>query len=148
VQPFRFRLQRVLEWQQKICDTEEEQLKLERAQLGQVRQHMESLEGRTASIEQEFLSQASLSSSDVKAFAEFRTSTVRSRQVLLGEEKKQEAAVAAQLEKYLNERRRLETLEKLKSRALQEHTLEETRELEALGLESYLSAFTTRRSTE
>jgi flagellar export protein FliJ len=146
VQSFHFRLQRVLDWQQKVCQAEEEKLRLRMLDLARCREKLAKLSARSIAMEQEFLEQRAMIPPDLKAFAEFRRSTVKERRELVREQEKKEALAAEQRQKLLSERRKLQVFEKLRERALSEHTLAADRELEALGLESYLSAFIKRRS--
>jgi flagellar export protein FliJ len=146
VQSFRFRLQRVLDWQQKVCQAEEEKLRLRMLDLAHCKEKLARLAARSVAMEQEFLGQRALVPPDLKAFAEFRRSTVKERRELVHEQEKKDALVAEQRQKLLAERRKLQVFEKLRERALSEHTAAADRELEALGLESYLSAFLRRRS--
>jgi hypothetical protein len=147
VQAFRFRLQRVLEWQQKVSQAEEEKLRLRLLELANCQEKLAKLAARSVAMEHEFLEQRAMVPRDLKAFAEFRRSTVKERRELLREQEKREALLAEQRQKLLSERRKLQVFEKLRQRAWSEHTAEAERELEALGLESYLSAFIRRRST-
>lgn len=146
MQSFHFRLQRVLDWQQKVCQAEEEKLRLRMLDLARCREKLAKLSARSIAMEQEFLEQRAMIPPDLKAFAEFRRSTVKERRELVREQEKKEALAAEQRQKLLSERRKLQVFEKLRERALSEHTLAADRELEALGLESYLSAFIKRRS--
>jgi len=146
VQSFHFRLQRVLDWQQKVCQAEEEKLRLRMLELALCREKLAKLSARSIAMEQEFLGQRAMIPPDLKAFAEFRRSTVKERRELVCEQEKKEALMAEQRQKLLSERRKLQVFEKLRERALSEHTAAANRELEALGLESYLSAFIKRRS--
>ena len=145
MQPFRFRLQRVLEWQQKVCQTEEEKLRLRMLEAVQCQEMLAKLAARSVAIEQEFLGLRVMAPLDLKAFAEFRRTTVKERRELVQEQRKREALVTEQRNKLIAERRKLQVFEKLRERAWTEHRAEEDRELEALGLESYLAGFIARQ---
>ena len=146
MQPFRFRLQRVLDWQKKLCQGEEEKLRLRILEVAECQEKLARLSARSVAMEQEFLGRSSMFPADLKAFAEFRRGAVRERHELVGEQKKRETVLGEQRQKLLTERRRLQVFEKLRERAWTEHRAAEDRELEALGLESYLSAFLRRHS--
>ena len=146
--PFRFRLQRVLDWQQKVCQAEEERLHLRLLDAAQCRENLAKLAARSVAMEHEFLDQRAMFPRELKAFAEFRRSTAKERLELTRELEKKDGLLAQQRQKLLAERRKLEVFERLRERAWKEHSVAADRELEALGLESYLSAFVKRRSAE
>ena len=146
MQSFRFRLQRVLDWQQKVCQAEEERLHQRLGEVAHCHEKLAKLAARSVAMEQEFLGRPAMVPPDLKAFAEFRRSTVKERRELVREQEKKEALVAEQRQKLLTERRKLHVFEKLRERAWNDYTLAADRELEALSLESYLSAFIKRRS--
>jgi flagellar export protein FliJ len=143
---FRFRLQRILDWQQRVCQMEEEQLRQGLAGVAETQEKLAQLAAKSVAIEQEFLSQPRLAPADLKALAEFRRKTVTERRLLGNEEAARQAAVTVQREKLLAEKRALQVYEKLRERAHAEYALAADRELEALGLESYLSTLARLRS--
>jgi hypothetical protein len=146
VQRFRFRLQRILEWQQRVCQMEEEQLRQRLAEAAETQEKLAQLAAGSVAIEQEFLSQPRLAPADLKALAEFRRKTVAERRVLGSEQAARQAAVTVQRDKLRAEKRTLQVYEKLRERAHVEYVLAVDRELEALGLESYLSTRSRLRS--
>jgi flagellar export protein FliJ len=143
---FRFRLQRVLDWQQKVCQAEEEKLRMRLLEVAYCQEKLAQLAAQSVAMEHEFLDQPAMLPRDLKAFAEFRRNTVKERRELLGEQQKRETLLAEQRQRLLSERRRLQVFEKLRERAWSAHTAAADRELEALGLESYLAALIKRRS--
>jgi len=145
MQQFRFRLQRVLQWQERVCRLEEEKLRQSTALASQTEEKLAQLAAQRVAIEQEFSTQAVLAPADLQALGEFRRKAVAVREALEREQKARLAAVAVQREKLIAERRKMEIIEKLRERALQEHTRAADREAEALSHESYLAAWTTRR---
>lgn len=143
---FRFRLQRILDWQQRVCQMEEEQLRQRLAEAAGTQEKLAQLSAKSVAIEEEFFNQPRLAPADLKALAEFRRKTVSERRLLGSEQAAQQAAVTAQRDKLRAEKRTLQVYEKLRERAHAEYTLAADRELEALGLESYLSTLTRLRS--
>ena len=146
MQRFRFRLQRILDWQQRVCQMEEEQLRQRLAEAAETQEKLAQLAAGSVAIEQEFLSQPRLAPADLKALAEFRRKTVAERRVLGSEQAARQAAVTVQRDKLRAEKRTLQVYEKLRERAHAEYVLAVDRELEALGLESYLSTRSRLRS--
>ena len=144
---FGFRLQRVLDWQAKVCQAEEEKLRMRILESAQCQEQLARLTARSVAMEQEFLGRPAMFPPDLKAFAEFRRSTLRDRHELVRELEKRETTVTEQRQRLVTEKRKLQVFEKLRERAWTEHRAAEDRELEQLGLESYLSAFLRRHST-
>ena len=147
MQQFRFRLQRVLQWQERVCRLEEEKLRQSTALASQTEEKLAQLAAQRVAIEQEFSTQPILAPTDLQALGEYRRKAVTERQALELERGMRLAAVAAQRQKLIAERRKMEIIEKLRERALQEHTRAADREYEALSHESYLAAWTSRRRT-
>lgn len=147
MQQFRFRLERVLQWQQRICRLEEEKLRQAAAYAAEADEKLAGLAAQRVAIEQEFSNQATLAPADLQALGEYRRRAVVTRLSLERERETRRAALAAQREKLLAERRKMEVIEKLRERALQEHTRAADREAEALSHESYLSGWIARRRT-
>ncbi len=144
MQRFRFRLQRVLEWQQRLCDVESDKLSKCIAELARVEESLQDLEARRAAVEQAFLAEQALGPADLTALAEFRRVTVTGQLALESERQRRHEAVVAQRECFFAENRKLRILEKLRERALREHSLALDREVEALSLESYLATWAAR----
>lgn len=143
--PFRFRLQRVLQWQERICRLEEEKLRQFAAELAETGVKLARLAAERVSIEQEFAGHASLSPRDLQALAHYRRRAAQERLTLEKEREGRLAALAAQREKLLAERRKAQVIEKLRDRALQEHVRAVEREIETVSHESYLSTWIARR---
>jgi hypothetical protein len=146
VQRFRFRLQRILDWQRKVCQMEEEQLRQRLAEAAETHEKLAQLAVKSAAIEQECLNQERLAPADLKALAEFRRKTVTQRRLLGSEQAARQAAVTVQGDKLRTEKKTLQIYEKLRERGHSEYVLAADRELEALGLESYLSTLSRLRS--
>ena len=142
---FEFRLQRVLQWQQKICRLEEDQFRIRQADFSQAEQKMARHAAERAAIELEFSAPSHLAPAELAALAAFRRKSASDAQVLERERDSRLAALNAQRQKLLAARRRLEVIEKLRRRALDEYTRQADRELEALSHESYLSTWLSRR---
>lgn len=143
--PFRFRLQRVLQWQERICRLEEDKLRNCAADLAETDGKLARLAAERVSIEQEFAGHASLSPRDLQALAQYRRRAAIERLTVEQEREGRLVALAAQREKLLAERRKMQIIEKLRDRALQEHTRAVDREIETVSHESYLSTWIARR---
>ena len=143
---FQFRLQRVLQWQERVCRIEEEKLRTCLLDVAQTEDKLARLAAERVAIEQEFSSQQALAAPDLRALAAFRHKAVLDRQALEHELQSRKTVLDAQRQKLLTERRRLEVIEKLRERALQEYNRAVDKEVEALSYESYLSTWTSRAS--
>ena len=141
---FQFRLQRILQWQQRACRLEEDKLRAALAEVAETEERLARLAAERVAIEQEFSSQVALAPPDLQALAAFRHKAVLGRHALEQELQKRQALLDAQRQKLLAERRRLEVIEKLRERALEEHTRAADREVEILSHESYLSTWISR----
>jgi flagellar FliJ protein len=139
VAPFRFRLQRVLDWQSKVCRLEEENVRLCRYALAETEARMAQLRADLASIEREALSRRALQAADLAALERFRLMTQQSGRKLEAKRLEQVRELEKQLRIVQAERRRLRMIEKLRERAETEYRTEAGRELEAQALDSHLS---------
>jgi hypothetical protein len=143
---FRFRLQRVLGWQERVCRMEDERLRQRFAELAATQERLAQLALSSARVERDLLAQRQMAAADLAALAEFRKHAASMRQALARERVERGKAIAAQQEKVRAERRKLKVLEKLRERAWSEHTREEERQLETLGLETHLAMLIRQRS--
>jgi|SRR5579871_652960 len=143
---FRFRLQRVLDWQERVCRLEEEKLGQRLSELAAVEAHIARLTAGTAAIEQGFVQSSEITPSGLWALGAFRKTAVIEREKLVRNQAERQAAVAAQRERLLAEKQRLQVLEKLRERAWSAHLRENNRQLEALASESYLAKYNASKS--
>ena len=141
---FQFRLQRVLQWQERVCHIEEDKLHTCLSDVAETEEKLARLAAERIAIEQEFSSQQALAAPDLSALAAFRHKAVLHRQALEHELQSRRTILDVQRQKLLAERRRLQVIEKLRERALQEYNRAVDKEVEALSYESYLSTWTSR----
>ncbi|PWT98255.1 MAG: hypothetical protein C5B51_29615 [Terriglobia bacterium] len=144
MQRFRFRLQRILEWQQRVYQTEQERFHQCLSRCVELDHAIAQLALRSGAIEHEFASQPRIDASGLQALGEFRKQTLVERRRLRQELAANQRAVSEQRAKLLAEKRRLQILERLRERARADHQVSVDRELEALGLESFLAAKSVR----
>jgi hypothetical protein len=140
MQPFHFRLDRVLHWQRRTWHGEKDKLEQLAAALLETRGRQAQLVARSARTEREFLEEPHIAPADLKALAEFRRQQQVEEARMGREMNDRQAAVARQRERLVAERRKLEALEKLRARAWSEYQMELDKELEALALESHMAA--------
>ena len=139
MQPFRFRLERVFEWQQTVCHLEEEKTRLCRFAIAETEERIAQLKADSLATEHELLSRPAIAAADLRALAEFRLKVTQRGRALAAEKQTRAQALATQTQTLLAERHRLRLIEKLRERALDEYTLAANRELEPLALECHLS---------
>lgn len=139
MQPFRFRLERVLDWQQTVCHLEEERTRVCRFAIAETQEKLAQLKADSLATEHELLKRQAIAAADLKALAQFRLNVVKQGRALAAEMQLRIQALEKQTQKLLAERYRRRLIEKLRERALHEYTLTADRELEALALEGYLS---------
>lgn len=144
MQRFQFRLQRVLQWQQRVCRLEEDKLRTCLAEVAETEEKLAHHAAECIAIEQEFSHQPALAPPDLQALAAFRRKAATDVQLLEQQRQARQTALDTRRQKLLAERRRLHIIEKLRERALQEYTRAADRELEALSHESYLSTWISR----
>jgi hypothetical protein len=142
MQPFRFRLERVFEWQRTVCHLEEEKTRLCRFAIAETEEKLAQLKADSLATEHELFKRPAISASDLKALAEFRLKVIKQGRALAAEKQARIQALEKQTQKLLAERHRLRLIEKLRQRALAEYTLAADRELETLALECHLSKWT------
>jgi hypothetical protein len=139
MQAFRFRLQRVLDWQLKVCRIEEENVRLHRVAVADTESRMAQLRADLLSVEQEALGRSALLASELAALDRFRLMSLERARRLTAQRQEQLQQLERQLQKLMAERRRLELLGKFRERALTDYTVAAGRELEALALDNYLA---------
>ena len=142
MQPFRFRLERVFDWQQTVCRLEEEKMRLCRFAIAETEEKLAQLKAGSLATEHELFQRPALTAADLKALAEFRLKVIKQGRTLAAEKQARIQALEEQTQKLLAERHRLRLIEKLRERALGEYTRAADRELETLALESHLSKWT------
>ena len=139
MQPFRFRLQRVFDWQQTVCRLEEEKMRLCRFAIAETEEKLAQLKALSLATEHELSKRPALTAADLKALAEFRLKAIKQGRVLAAEKQARIQALDQQTQKLVAERHRLRLIEKLRERSLDAYTVAAGRELETLALESHLS---------
>ena len=142
MQPFRFRLERVFDWQQTVCRLEEEKMRLCRFAIAETEEKLAQLKAGSLATEHELFKRPALTAADLKALAEFRLKAIKQGRALAAEKQERVKALETQTQKLLAERHRLRLIEKLRERALGEYTRAADRELETLALECHLSKWT------
>jgi len=139
MQSFKFRLERVLQWQAKVCRMKEEEVNLCHLALHEAEEVVARLEITKLSAEQAMRSERALPGSELQAWERHCESLVRKARDLEAQRQALAAVLDNVISQMMAERRRLRQIEMIRHRALREHTLAADRDLETLALECHLS---------
>src|SRR5437879_425283 len=145
--PFRFRLQRVLQWQLKVCRLEEEKVRTCLSAVAESAEKLAQLQADTIGVEQELALHLVFSATELNARAQFRIQAVDGEKRLIAVKLARSRELDEQRGKLMAERHRLRLLEKLRERAVTEHRKLADQELEALALESHLCGSSSLKAT-
>ena len=144
--PFRFRLQKVLDWRQTQLELEEIKFKRQTAALADLDRARAELEAAGVKAEVQVRDWIPLAGRDLAALGSFRLSVkLKEREIAIRRAECQEK-LHAQQRVMLEARRRCRLLERLKERRFSEWELAQNRELEQLATESYLAQWSRRRA--
>jgi LPS O-antigen subunit length determinant protein (WzzB/FepE family) len=136
---FRFRLERVLQWQIKVCQLKENDVRLSVVAVSEADQRIEQLRAASMAAEQDSLNHAALTSADLTALGRFRIRVIKDREALAALKARLLETLQRHRENLTAERRRLRLLEKLRARSLDEYAFAADRESEELATECHLS---------
>jgi hypothetical protein len=137
--PFRFRLQKVLELRKTQLELEEAKFKRETAALADLDRMRAALEAAGTNAEMQVRRLASLTGSDLAALGAFRLQVKAQQAEIARLRMERVALVAAQQKAMLEARRRCRLLERLKERRLDEWQAAANKELDELAAESYIA---------
>ena len=141
MKPFRFSLDRVLEFQAAQLRAEEVKLQILNEEAATLRRTSESLDQSRASEEDKVRNATVLNGSDLQSLELYRRQIQIQKQRLRDRLADVAKRLEAQREQLLKVRRKHRLLEKLKERRLQEWTIESSKELEQIASESHLARF-------
>ena len=136
--PFRFRLEKVLEWQQARSDLEESKLKQLNATLEKLIQSLAMLRATRTAAELEVRALDTLRGADLAALSSYRTYLEHCESSLIREHDSCRQRRDQQRDIWAETHRRLRLLEKLKARRLAAFEFESNRELEKVAAELFL----------
>jgi flagellar export protein FliJ len=143
---FRFRLQRVLEWQRTQCGLAENRLKQLYGELGRAEAAVEQLRAQRTAADIEVLSAKNISLVELAALAAYRAHTRKTELVLVQKRTECETRLSAQRQVCTEEQRQRKLLEKLYERRRSAFDREVDREMEGLAGELFLARWATKDS--
>ncbi len=136
---FNFPLERVRRWRSEQANVEELKLEQLRNRVAKLGDEMRELAVERARSQQEVLAQPLIDSFELESLDAFRLHAAAKIRDLETQQRQCEGQVAEQRGRYVEARRSLELLERLKHRAFEKWQIESDREQEALAAESYLA---------
>ena len=148
MQRFRFRLERVLQWQMKVCELKENDVRLSLLAISNADQRIAQLREESLAAEHDALDHPALTSADLVALARFRIRVIRDHERLAALKLGLVQTLKQQRDMLTAERRRLRLLEKLRARSLEEYAYEANRESEELATECHLSKWVSQAFLE
>jgi hypothetical protein len=146
MRPFRFRLDRVRAWQSMQARTEEEKLRAALADVARQDQRIDEFRASRGAAEAEICARPVLNAAELRGWAGFRRGMVKCEKDLLSERAAARTAADRQRDEFLNARRRLELIDKIRGRELAAWQAASDREIEEIAQESHLNAQHRERS--
>ena len=143
---FRFRLERLFQWQQAQRELQEARLKQAFAALDLANSEVAQLKAARVAADLEVLGADELEGRDLAALSEYRLRLAREEQLLLRKLEHCQKHLHEQRARWIEIERRCRLLEKLKMRRLAEFEYDADRALENLAAESHLALRRTRRA--
>jgi len=137
--PFRFSLDKVLEWRRMQLELEENQFKQQLAAMAALDRARAELEAAGIRAEVQVREWRPVAGADLAALGSFRLRTRKMEEELEVRRAECRRKLAGQQAAMLEARRRFRLLERLKERRLAEWQRASNRELEELASESYLA---------
>jgi hypothetical protein len=138
---FQFRLAKVLDWYRERCRLEENRLRVFAELAARAESEIERHRKEVQAHQSELLQSKNLHAFELAALGLF-CRQAKKREARLSEQwENSKRSLESQRKVVLAAQQRLQLLEKLHDRRLEEHRYQESRELEELASESYLAAF-------
>ena len=139
MQQFRFRMERVHQWQLKMCQIAEDRVRAGMLAVSETDDKLTGLLSARSATEKEFTTLAALAAADLWALARFRAKITENMRALQQEKEARLAVVNEERKRLRAERYRLRILERIRERDLQDYTRASDRAADQLALDSYLS---------
>ena len=139
--PFQFRLARVLDWYQERCRLEENRLRVLAELAARAEAEIEFHRKEVLAHQMELLRSQNLHAFELAALGSFCRRAKKREAQLFEDCKNSKGSLENQRKVVVAAQQRLQLIEKLRARRLEEHRYQEARELEELASESYLAAF-------
>ena len=139
--PFRFRLEQVLEWEQKNLDREKKLTAERHRLLAEVLEALARLHAEQLMIERDWFERKTIPGSDAASLGRYRLGVRKAERILIAERERRECDLNNQRAQMLEVRRKLRILENLRDRKHREYTYVVERELEQVAAESHLATW-------
>ncbi len=135
MQRFRFRLERIFRWQERVCALKEEDVRLGLQAVSKTDGQIAQIKAFGAAVDQDLRLRPALTGADLMALGQFRARVAKDESRLEVLRAGQLQAVDRQRAELIAERRRFRLLEKLREKALAEYAASAERETEVLAME-------------
>ena len=145
---FRFRLQRVLDWQLEQCELIENRVKSFCVELAHIQARIAGAQADLVAAEEQVLSAHRLDGASLNGLAAYRIRLRKRTDSLNTERKGCELRLAEQRARWIEARKRYRMMERLRHRRLTEYASELDRELELLAAEAYGARWNADRRRE
>jgi hypothetical protein len=142
---FQFRLERVRQWQASVCAAEEDKLRDLLSALATLDQSLMELCSQFNAAKEQWRDVSVMNTTDLRAWSAFCHANGRKERSLMVARRDTSRAVEAQREALIRARKRLESIDKLRDRALHVHQVGVDRELEEVALTAHLHTANERR---
>jgi hypothetical protein len=136
---FRFRLQRVLEWETEQLEAERNRTSQCYAALAITREKAMRLRAEHLAVEQELQRERVLSASDVLPLQGYRAGVRKRERQFAIELQERQRELDSQVARLERQERKVKLIENLKSRHLEEHRVAADQEVERIASDSYLA---------
>lgn len=134
---FRFKLQKVLDWQLEKCEMIENRVQSLCGELAQIQARIAGAQADLVAAEEQVLSAHCLQGASLNGLAAYRIRLRKRTDSLHAERQGCDRRLAEQRAQWIEARKRYRILEKLRHRKLTEYASELDRELEFLAAEAY-----------
>ena len=141
MEAFRFRLEKVLNWQRTVTGLEEARTRQSLAALADMQAARVQLAAARREAGEQLLAAPALHPQDLTALAEFREGLATRDQELRKREQDCQQRLAEQRRRWMEARRRCRLLERLRERRLAEYRVQLDHELETVAMESFAAGW-------
>lgn len=145
---FRFRLQRVLDWQLEQCELIENRVRSLCRELGHIRAQIAGAQADLVAAEEQVLTAHRLDGASLNGLSAFRIRLRKRTDSLNAERQGCEMRLAQQRALWVEDRKRYRIMERLRHRKLNEYVNELDRELDLVAAEAYAARWNADRRRE
>jgi hypothetical protein len=139
MQTFRFRLERLLRWQERNCSVAEERVHAALGAVAETETKLAALKALAEAAEKECACLSNLGAADLRALHRFRQRNSSIAKALAAEKEGRCNTLLEERKKLQAERLRLKAVNRIRDQELQEYTRLADKAVEAMAADSYFS---------